>query len=286
MVNAVHSYAQDYAADVVATFTEQQNPTDARNCQIALFVQNFALFAFQEAFTVMSWATNALSGLDFGKLTDNIWKALGGGGKELAAFLAEIKVPMEVVTELGSKGKFVVFPESIGKYVSLPMSGGKSSLFLIGSNGRPIVPPKSGAAKWKSIHDDNFMPGAYSKGRGTPLWMNIISPMADTASHAVDFTRMTYNLEMAKVSGNEAQKFDAAQDDNPNSGRLRMQNTPIFQNGICAHFGGNKKEENAARTSSMNVWLGKMFLALHGQASTFSDWLLNSKGDDMDEYDG
>ena len=68
MVNAVHSYAQAYAADVVATFTEQQNPDDARNCQIANFVQSFAIFAFKESFTVMSWVTVAFAGLKFRKI--------------------------------------------------------------------------------------------------------------------------------------------------------------------------------------------------------------------------
>jgi hypothetical protein len=116
--------------------------------------------------------------------------------------------------------------------------------------------------------------------------MNTISPLVDSASHVSDFSWMSYELEMRKLLIKEEQKFDAALDDNTSSGRLRMQNTPIFQTDICAFFGGSKQAENGPRTSSMNAWLGKIFLALHGQASTFSDWLLNSKGDDMDEYDG
>jgi len=242
MVNAVHTYAQAYAADTVATFTEQQNPDDARNCQIANFVQSFAIFAFKESFTVMSWVTNALAGVDFGKLMNPIWEDLSMGEKQLLAFLIGIKLPITKVH--GSKGK----------------------------PGFLQIEP-------------GFKPGDVSE-RGTPKWMNNISPIADIASHTTDFAFMTYQLEMAKLLDNEARKFAAVQDDEPSSGRLRMQNTPIFQTDICAYFGGGKKEENAARTSNMNVWLGKMFQALHGQASTFSDWLLNSKGDDMDEYYG
>jgi hypothetical protein len=243
MVNAVHSYAQAYAADVVTTFTEQQNPDDTRKCQIANFVQTFAIFAFKESFTVMSWATTALAGVDFGKLVDPLFEDLKNiGAKQFLAFLVDIKLPL----------------------IKVPGSKGKPGFFKV---------------------EPGFKPSDLT-GPGTPKWMNNISPIADIASHVTDFAFMTYQLEMSKLLGNEAKKFDAAQDDNPSSGRLRMQNTPIFQTDICTFFGGGKKDENAARTSNMNVWLGKIFQALHGQASTFSDWLLNSKGDDMDEYDG
>jgi hypothetical protein len=67
---------------------------------------------------------------------------------------------------------------------------------------------------------------------------------------------------------------------------LVLPNTPIYQTDICSAFGGNKKNEDPARIANMNFWISKTFPALRGTISTFSNRILNPKGNATKSVDG
>jgi hypothetical protein len=133
-------------------------------------------------------------------------------------------------------------------------------------------------AKVPKVKDEN------GKDAGPQEWVKMGEKAIRFAWLIHDVARMAYDFELKKSAIERGQVFDGTPDEN-SSDRLRMPNTPIFQVDVCSFLGGGKANENAGRTSNMNVWLGTIFQALRGSASTYSDWLLNSKGDEMDKYD-